>query len=510
MIEHLELVQESSRRHLTEVEFSHHGRVIRMRNIECECSLVADCTEVCRSKFIRLSESFPVDLTGPQLEALNELCLTARRSEEFFLTANATNQLLRTVIGHEDLHPRTWTEAEAWSKLISSIVIHSNILPCDPYLSKLWAARDVDNASVHFPSCMLKEALKEGKPLKMKLLEWKSAGKGCEIGKRGTGRFEDGDCEPRNSKLFWEIQAADVKFLQVLAKGSDGIISLITWRGGMFVRKEPKEVDTSFDAELEVVKRFSHPHIVYSFGAQLCDGLQSSYFMEYMTSDLFNFIVDRVHRSVGDNQPPFSPHDSVDVLFQIAKAMRYMHHENVNVVHCDLKSLNILLSEIATSDNALHYLVKVADFGSARLVDSSSGSAGFIPGDGTTNYTAPEALRQRSDLTVRINSPQKIDVYSFGIVAFEVLTGKNNVETYKRSPSRFKKGVIDGTERPPLREECRKHKEFTQDKDLVSLIERCWHGDPLERPSFVEICEDLDKVRVRIAVCSDDTFLTWL
>jgi serine/threonine protein kinase len=111
---------------------------------------------------------------------------------------------------------------------------------------------------------------------------------------------------------------------------------------------------------------------------------------------------------------------------------------------------------------------------------------------------------------VRINSPQKIDVYSFGIVAFEVLTGKNNVETYKRSPSRFKKGVIDGTERPPLREECRKHKEFTQDKDLVSLIERCWHGDPLERPSFVEICEDLDKVRVRIAVCSDDTFLTWL
>ena len=91
MIEHLELVQESSRRHLTEADFSHHGLVIRMRNIQCECSLVADCTEVCRSKFMRLSESFPVDLTGPQLEALNELCLSARRSEEFFFTANATN-----------------------------------------------------------------------------------------------------------------------------------------------------------------------------------------------------------------------------------------------------------------------------------------------------------------------------------------------------------------------------------------------------------------------------------
>jgi len=98
-------------------------------------------------------------------------------------------------------------------------------------------------------------------------------------------------------------------------------------------------------------------------------------------------------------------------------------------------------------------------------------------------------------MTVRIDFPHKIDVYSFGIVASEVLTGKNNVEAYKRSPSTFKRGVIEGTLRPPLRAECEKQKVFTQDEGLILLVERCWRIDPYERPSFVQICEELNKVR---------------
>lgn len=499
MIEHFELAQES-RLSLSEAELGQNGLVLKLRNAQCECSVVPNCAEVDRSKFIRLSsESFP-DLEGPQLETLSKLCLAAHRSEEFFLTDNATNQWLRTVIGHENLHPGKWTEAETWNNLIPSLVIHSNILPYDPYWSKLQATRDKASIRVHFPLCILKEALEESKTLKTKLLEWKSIGIECEIGKHGTGRSKDRNCEqPRTSKSFWEIQADDVKFVRELAKGSDGIISLITWRGGKFVRKKFMELQTNIDAELEVVKRLSHPHIVYSFG-ELCDGIQSSYFMECMSNDLFCFIVDRVSRTVGDNEPPFSRHDSVDVLLQVAEAMRHMHLEDVNVVHCDLKSRNILISEIATSDSVKHYLVKVADFGSARLGDSGSVLTGFIPGAATTNYAAPEVLRQRTDSTVRINFPHKIDVYSFGIVAFEVLTGKNNFEVYKRSPKRFKIGVIGGTVRPPLRVECEKQKVFTQDKDLLSLIERCWHVDPLKRPSFVEICEELNEIRVQMLV----------
>lgn len=495
VIAHFELVQES-RSCLGEAVLGQHGYVVRLGNAQCECSVVADCAAAERSKFIRLSSESFLDLVGPQLETLRELCLAAHRSAEFFLTVNTTDQCLRTVIGHENLYPRAWTKAGTWSELISSFVIHSNILPYDPYWSKLQSTNDEASTRIHFPSFALEEALEESKTLRTKLLEWENTGK--ESGKHGTGRPKVKNCEqPRTSKLFWQIQAADVKHVSVIAKGSCGIISLITWRGGRFVRKEFKEYQEDIVAELEVVKRFSHPHIIYSFG-ELCDGIQSSYFMEYMSHDLFNFIVERVQRTVGDNEPPFSHHDSVDVLLQVAKAMRYMHQENV--VHCDLKSLNILISEIATSDNVKHYLVKVADFGSARLEDSSSVSPGFIPGNTTTNYAAPEVLRQRTDATVHINFPHKIDVYSFGIVAFEVLTGKNNIRDYRRSASKFKQGVIAGTVRPPLRAECEKQKVFTEDEDLISLIERCWHVDPLKRPSFVEICEELNKIRVRMPV----------
>ena len=53
-------------------------------------------------------------------------------------------------------------------------------------------------------------------------------------------------------------------------------------------------------------------------------------------------------------------------------------------IHCDLKSMNILISEVAKSENAKHYVDKVADFGSARSGNSSAGSTGFIAGQEPT------------------------------------------------------------------------------------------------------------------------------
>ena len=499
MIEHFELAQESRSSLMEAVSITHDARVTEAELIthdgcvtkvelliahdncvigirkphDSEFLVVADC-----NKFIRLSdESFP-DLEGPKLAALRAVCLDVHRSEEFFLNFNLTDQWVRTVIAHEELCPQNWFEIEDCRKLIPDrFSIHSNVLPYEPYWSEIneVIVRDEASMRVHFPSSMLNEALAERKSLKTKLLEWKNIGEGCDIRKDGLERPEDGNCERQGgSKLFWKIPPADVKYVKDLVGGnSSADVWLITWRGGKFVRKGLKSED---HAEVGVLKKLCHSQIIYCFG-ETWDVQKSAYLMEYIPDDLFNFIRNKVNR---DNGPPFSHHNSVDVLLQVAKAIRYLHQENV--VHCDLKCDNILVSKIVISQNVKHYLVKIADFGSARSEDSSSGSGGyFIAGPGTTTHSAPEALEQRRDMSKIIKDPQKIDVYSFGIVAFEVLTGKDNLQHWKHSPRKFKEGVIKGNLRPPLRVECRKDKELLQNEKLIFLIERCWENDPSER-----------------------------
>lgn len=513
MIEYFELSQ-GSRGSLPEAEFC-RGRVLELRS---DSSSVADCSGFDRSKFIRLScESLP-DLKGPQLEVLSDLCLTAHRSEEFFLSV-ATNQWVRTSITSdrtpEELFCPT-SVVEGRSKLISSVTIQSNVLPCDPFWTKLRVRRDGTSKRVHFPCSILKEALREGNTLMEKLLEWTERREECEIGQHGSKRAVDGNIKFGPLRLFWEIRADgedqdDVKPLKQLAEGSGGTIWLVTWRDGLFVRKDRVRTSNSndysdprdaLDTELNVVEKLSHPHIVYSFGVSFATK-KSSLFMECMQSDLFTFILDRVTRRMGDNKPPFSHQDSIDILLQVAKAMAHMHEENV--VHGDLKSLNILISEFLVSEDVKHYLVKVADFGSAQTVTSNSRSTDFQPGPSTTNYAAPEVLKRRADKKVLICYPKLIDVYSFGIVAFEVLTGE---ELYRDMRSRTKvEGIIDGTVRPPLRTECQKDN-FLHEESLISLIESCLDGDPSKRPFFSKVVDVLNSVRVQILVCSSLFYTT--
>ena len=393
---------------------------------------------------------FPEEETD-QLQTLNEVCLHAYPSADFFLiNGDATSQWLRSVIGYENLVPEK-------SILPFDIIIHTNIVPFDPFSPRMGAVLE------------------------------------CHSGKHRSGCSSSSE-QPKSSKKL--MQAEEIKLVKTFSKGTG--VSLISWKGGRFIRKEGIS-----ETEFGVVqsKSFSHPHIVYGF-CQLVEGNRISYFMEYMAQDLSTVIIERLNRTIGD-KPAFSPHDSINILLQIAKAMRHMHG-TLDIVHCDLKSDNILICEIANGQNQTSgYLVKVADFGSARLGNSRSGSKRFEPGNGTTAYTAPEALLHQKNKAMHlpvplIEFPHKIDVYSFGIMAFEVLTGDRFNSSYRSqySPKKFKEMVIRNATRPLLREECSDNKEFIQDTDLIQLVEECWHHEPSQRPSFVTICEKLDEIKV--------------
>jgi serine/threonine protein kinase len=103
------------------------------------------------------------------------------------------------------------------------------------------------------------------------------------------------------------------------------------------------------------------------------------------------------------------PHDlSLDTVLSFAldivEGMNYLHSQSV--LHLDLKSHNLVMAE--------NYSIKITDFGVAR---TQSECESMTPDSGTYRWMAPELISKK-------NSSTKADVYSFGIILWELITGQ--------------------------------------------------------------------------------------
>lgn len=103
-------------------------------------------------------------------------------------------------------------------------------------------------------------------------------------------------------------------------------------------------------------------------------------------------------------QEPYSlnPNLVLKLAIDIAHGMRYLHSQGI--IHRDLKSENLLLGE--------NMCVKVADFGISCLESQCGNTKGFT---GTYRWMAPEMIKEKKHT-------KKVDVYSFAIVMWELLT----------------------------------------------------------------------------------------
>lgn len=100
------------------------------------------------------------------------------------------------------------------------------------------------------------------------------------------------------------------------------------------------------------------------------------------------------------------------ILLDTAKALSCVHLSGI--IHHDLNPNNIIVQKILAPDSSQSYKVKLLDFGIALLKDDHSGDEA---GAGTLHYKAPEQSKKRKlDFTS--------DVYAFGTLAYEVLSGK--------------------------------------------------------------------------------------
>ena len=161
--------------------------------------------------------------------------------------------------------------------------------------------------------------------------------------------------------------------------------------------KQDKEFIDKFQREAQAAARLSHPNIVNIYDVGVADG-DHYIVMEYVPgSTLKDRIRQEGHLSVSE---------SLRVAREIAEALAHAHANNL--VHCDIKPHNILMMADGHA--------KVADFGIARAVTESTitYSGNVI---GSVHYFSPEQAKGT------MITP-KSDVYSLGVVLYEMLTGK--------------------------------------------------------------------------------------
>ncbi|KAL1496290.1 hypothetical protein AB1Y20_016252 [Prymnesium parvum] len=212
--------------------------------------------------------------------------------------------------------------------------------------------------------------------------------------------------------------------------------------------------------ELSLSALLDHPNTVQFYGfstdlkellllSELCDGGPLDEAME------------RARRS---RAPLPSEADLVDQMHQIASAMAHVHA--LGYMHRDLKPANILLQGS---------LLKVADFGLARAKPPSP--ACLTAETGSYRWMAPEVMRHEP-------YDERCDVYSFSLVAYELLTHDIPFSGWMPVEAAF--AVAKQAARPPLP---------SSPAAVTSLLRRCWEQSFACRPSFAAVVSALEELR---------------
>jgi serine/threonine-protein kinase len=160
-----------------------------------------------------------------------------------------------------------------------------------------------------------------------------------------------------------------------------------------------------FTDEAKTIARLTHPNVVAVYD----QGVHES--LPYL---IMEYVRGRTLREMLSDRRRLSPQESLAILEQVLAAVAAAHR--AGLVHRDIKPENVLVAEAPGGGSLVDAVVKVADFGLARAVEASADDNG---GQllATVAYVAPELVTDgRAD--------PRTDIYSAGIVLFEMLTGR--------------------------------------------------------------------------------------
>jgi eukaryotic-like serine/threonine-protein kinase len=164
-----------------------------------------------------------------------------------------------------------------------------------------------------------------------------------------------------------------------------------------------------FTDEAKTIARLTHPNVVAVYDQGHHEGLPYLV-MEYVQGNTLRELLSQRRR--------LSPVEALAILEQMLAAIAAAHR--AGLVHRDVKPENVLVAEAPSGGpgNLVDGVVKVADFGLARAVEASSDDdSGGGQLMATVAYVAPELVAEG-------HADARTDVYSAGIVLFEMLTGR--------------------------------------------------------------------------------------
>ncbi|GMF18785.1 unnamed protein product [Phytophthora lilii] len=228
----------------------------------------------------------------------------------------------------------------------------------------------------------------------------------------------------------------------------------------------------AFLSEVRLMATMEHPHIVQFIGVAW-ESLSDLFCVtEFMAGgDLRTLLKDYLTNNV----PQGMDASKMQIAYQVAYALTYLHSLEPVVLHRDLKSRNILLTE---SLNA-----KITDFGASRIRSDASMTSNV----GSSLWMAPEVMMGR-------HYDEKADVFSLGVVMSELDTHELPYSHAKEDSSSSGRllpdtAVLQMVSMGKLRVSFSRY----MHPDMIRFVERCVSVDPQARPTAAEVLDSVSR-----------------
>ncbi|WVZ66697.1 hypothetical protein U9M48_015886 [Paspalum notatum var. saurae] len=285
---------------------------------------------------------------------------------------------------------------------------------------------------------------------------------------------------PANAALSREIISnvqiisnEDLEDLQEMGSGAFGTVFHGRWRGTdvaikriknscfMYPSPETDKLIVEFWREAAILSKLHHPNVLAFYGiVNNGPGGTLATVTEFMASGSLKKVL--LHKDKFLDR-----HKRITLAMDAAIGMEYLHSKDI--IHFDLKCDNLLVN----LNDPSRPICKVADFGLSKVKQTTMVSGGMR---GTLPWMAPEMLEMSSNMV-----SSKVDVYSFGIIMWEILTGQEPYAGIHHGG--VIGGILSNTLRPPVPASC--------DPQWRELMEQCWSNEPEQRPSFTEVVSHL-------------------
>ncbi|KAJ0068502.1 hypothetical protein NL108_008878, partial [Boleophthalmus pectinirostris] len=262
----------------------------------------------------------------------------------------------------------------------------------------------------------------------------------------------------------WEVPFEEISDLQWVGSGAQGAVFLGKLHGQEVAVKKVRNIK---ETDIKHLRKLKHPNII-TFKGICTQAPCYCIIMEYCAQGQLYEVL-RAGRKI-------HPSLLMDWAMGIAGGMNYLHLHKI--IHRDLKSPNMLI----TYDDA----VKISDFGTSKELNDKSTKMSFA---GTVAWMAPEVIR---------NEPvsEKVDIWSFGVVLWEMLTGEVPYKDVDSSAIIW--GVGNNSLQLPVPDSC--------PDSFKLLLRQCWNCKPRNRPSFRQILLHLDIASADILSTPQETY----